>query len=97
MDTNNASFYAFIRLSEKERRNVLKQRGVLLDTDVNNNITVNLYSLDGFYVEETFTGSAKDEAELLPFKRGYKVESYSDNTPAKTPARRTGRNLLLLA
>ncbi len=87
MQIEHSSFYSFVKLSEQQRRRLLKEKGTLLDTENNADNIVKLYFLDGFYVEEIIPLNSPGTSEIVPFKRGYKLESYrateSDNSSIK--------------
>lgn len=55
---------------------ILKENGIMLDRDSENDKTINLYFLKGFFVEEIISRAENKILDILPFKRGYKVEKF---------------------
>jgi hypothetical protein len=68
------TFYSFVKMKDVQKDTVLRSKGILLDKDTENGKTINLYFLDGFFVEEIISGNEK--REIIPFKQGYRIESY---------------------
>lgn len=67
------SFYEFARLSQHQKSNELMTHGVLLDRDEEKEQAVNLYYLNGFFVEETIHNKVKTKVEIIPYKHGFKL------------------------
>jgi hypothetical protein len=61
-------------MNEKEQMKMLKEKGILIDEEKEQELIIRLYFVNGFFVEET----TKDNKviEMLPFRRGYKIDSY---------------------
>jgi hypothetical protein len=72
------SFYDFIKLSKTRQTSLLKEKGILLDFDNENNIVTRLYFLNGFFVEEIMNQQSS-LSEIIPYKQGYRIESYQKN------------------
>lgn len=70
------SFYKFIRLNKEEQGRLLTERGMFLDLDDEEETMTRLYFLDGFFVEEVFCKNTNQVIEMIPFKRGYRLESF---------------------
>lgn len=66
----------FLQLSTKERVSQLHQKGLLLDSDVEKESRVNLYYLNGFFVEEIQNSITSEVEDLIPYKSGYRLKTY---------------------
>ena len=73
---NFSSLPGFIKLNIAEQSTILKQKGLFIDQDTENNKLINLYYIDGFFVEEIMSMEEKRVLEIIPFRQGYKVEKY---------------------
>lgn len=70
------SFFDFIKLNKTEQGKLLIERGIFLDMDNEKDTITRLYFLDGFFVEEIICKNNSEVVELIPFKQGYKIESF---------------------
>ncbi|MCW3075942.1 MAG: hypothetical protein JWO32_551 [Bacteroidetes bacterium] len=70
------ALYNFIKLNKSDQLNVLRDKGVRLDRDIENDKIISLYFINGFFVEETLSLADGMVVEILPFKQGYKISSY---------------------
>lgn len=86
---NLKSFYEFAKLNNTQKASVLKNDGVLLDKDSANESSVNLYYLNGFFVEETIsrTQNTNTVVDIIPYKHGYRLETYAEIKPTVVPKR----------
>jgi hypothetical protein len=77
------SFYKFNRLVIGEQSQMLRQNGIFIDKYVERGDHVNLYFMNGFFVEETVTlqGELKD---VTAFRQGFRIENYFDTTEVLT-------------
>jgi hypothetical protein len=75
-DLNLQLFYAFVKSGPISQHQALLNKGVLLDSDNEGAHLVNLYYLDGFFVEETICNRHNSVVNILPYKRGYKLKSF---------------------
>lgn len=66
----------FLQLSTKERVSLLHQKGLLLDSDVEKESRINLYYLNGFFVEEIQNSINSEVEDLIPYKSGYRLKTY---------------------
>lgn len=63
--------YEFARLDAFKQSLALKEEGLFLEKYKDGEYTIYVYYLDGFFVEATF--KEKQLIDLIPFKRGYKL------------------------
>jgi hypothetical protein len=75
-ELNPKGLYNFLKTSISGQTEILRNHGILLDTDIEKDILINLYFIDGFFVEETFSISEKRVIENIPFKQGYRMQNY---------------------
>jgi hypothetical protein len=73
---NANAFYTFIKLNKSEQAKILRDCALKLDTENDGDDVVNLYYLNGFFVEEIISGTGNNDVTFLPFKRGYKLEKF---------------------
>lgn len=66
----------FLQLNSKERISLLHQKGLLIDSDVEKESRVNLYYLNGFFVEEIQTSSSTEVDDIIPYISGYRLKTY---------------------
>lgn len=66
----------FLQLNFKERISQLHQKGLLLDSDVEKESRVNLFYLNGFFVEEIQNSISAEVEDLIPYKSGYRLKTY---------------------
>lgn len=74
---NFKSFYEFAKLNDEDKATELMNNGVLLDKDLEKEQAVNLYYLNGFFVEETISKKQNRVVDIIPYKHGYRLETYS--------------------
>jgi hypothetical protein len=75
-ELNPKGLYNFLRTSTTGQTEILRNQGILLDTDIEKDLLINLYFIDGFFVEETFSLSERRVIENIPFKQGYRMQNY---------------------
>lgn len=88
--TSPQAFYEFARMNSSEKALVLKKSGLLLDKDQEKGQSVNLYFLNGFFVEETISRK-ENKVDIIPYKHGYRLESYVEVKQVLVPKRNIGR------
>lgn len=76
---NHKSFYEFAKLNDEDKATELMNNGVLLDKDLEKEQAVNLYYLNGFFVEETISKKQNRVVDIIPYKHGYRLETYAGN------------------
>jgi hypothetical protein len=76
-------------MNNSQKASVLKNSGVLLDKDLAKESSVNLYYLNGFFVEETITRKHNTNTivDIIPYKHGYRLETYAEIKPTVVPKR----------
>ena len=82
---NLQSFYSFVKLDKTEQVRLLKETGILLDFYNEKNTLTKVYYLQGFFVEVIISCNLDIAVELIPYKQGYKLASF---TGSKGPAAR---------
>ncbi|MGZ3901452.1 MAG: hypothetical protein ACXVC7_03745 [Bacteroidia bacterium] len=75
-ELNLASFYDFAKMSLETKSSALLERATWLDEDYEEGRIINLYFMDGYFVEETFSTNTKKVIDIIPYKRGYKIERF---------------------
>lgn len=71
---NSKTLTDFIKKDFTSQSLILKENALMLDQYTEKDKTVNLYFLEGFFVEETVSGKENKVIDILPFKQGYKIE-----------------------
>lgn len=64
----------FVKLNTNERSVFLHKNGRLLDYDVEKDVQVNLYSVQGFFAEEILSVMTLEVMDVIPFHKGYSLE-----------------------
>ena len=75
-ELNFDSFNKFVKMNTVERSQILAERATWLDEDYEEEKIINLYFMDGFFVEETYSSKEKEITDIIPYKRGYKIERF---------------------
>lgn len=78
-------FYEFAKLNNADKARMLAKNGVLLDKDSATEESTNLYYLNGFFVEETISVKSNRVVDIIPYKHGYKLETYAEIRPTVIP------------
>jgi hypothetical protein len=75
-EVDTAELHSFIKQDVNSQLRTLKEKAIMLDQDSENGQSTILYFLKGFYVEETFSILDNKVIDIVPFKRGFKVERF---------------------
>jgi hypothetical protein len=70
------TLYEFIMLSEEEQYNTIWDKGVLVDQFIKNDIAINLYAINEFFVEIYYDQKANKILYKKHFKHGELLEKY---------------------
>ena len=73
---NLQSFYDFAKLNKSQQCEVLDNEAVFLDLDSDKATFTKLYFLNVFFIEEIVCRKNNSIIDIIPFKQGYKIESY---------------------
>jgi|GEM_PF-1920027 len=73
---NLKSFFDFAKMNKDQQKQLLDEKGVLLDCESEKEITTSIYFLQGFFVEQIYSKSQKEITDMIPFKQGYRIESF---------------------
>lgn len=73
---NLQSFYDFAKLDKSQQCELLDSEAVFLDLDSDKSTFTKLYFLNGFFIEEIVCRKNNAIIDIIPFKQGYKIESY---------------------
>lgn len=77
-EINTEFFSQFIKLTPGSQENVLKSKGMVLDSDVEKEKRTILFYLQGFFVEEIRSVFDNSLIEIIPYKHGFKLQNYSE-------------------
>ena len=67
------NIYEFARLSNEQKLELLQSHGRLVDTDIDQNLTVTTWLLFGYSVEEARESQSGKLFEILPYKYACRV------------------------
>jgi hypothetical protein len=70
------NLYEFSRLSEEEQYNTTWAFGVLVDQFVKDNIAINLYALNEFFIEVYYDQTTNKILQKKTFKQGDLLDKY---------------------
>jgi hypothetical protein len=70
-------FYRFARMNNIAQEQILQHHAHLIDTDLLKDTVINVYYLKGFFVEETRSADKNEVLDIVPFKRGYRINNLS--------------------
>jgi len=70
--------YDFLRLSDEEQYNTTWEIGKLVDQYINDNIAINLYAINEFFIEVYFDRATDNILYKKTFKRGELLDKYLD-------------------
>jgi len=70
------SLQRFMKMQANEKTSTLTKNGQLLDSYSHNGQKTNLYYLNGFFVEETIDLLTNKLIDLIPYKHGFRLNSY---------------------
>ena len=70
------TLYEFTALTEEEQFNSIWNLGTHIDTHIKENIAINLYSINEFYVEVYYDRDANKIIDKKTFKQGALLDKY---------------------
>jgi hypothetical protein len=70
------TIYTFAKLNMNEREEMIQKQGVFLESWIDNDNLINLFYVDGFFVEIALNPLRNEPVSIIPFKRGYNVKTY---------------------
>jgi hypothetical protein len=73
---NPSAFLQFVKFTASEKQWHLRNRGLLVDKDDEGENYVNLYFIDGFFVEEILSKTENRLVDVIPYTKGFKVDSF---------------------
>lgn len=88
LQLNLAAFNNFVKLNAIEKVIELKTKGVLVDVDLEKETAINLYFINGFFVEEIFSTEENKTLDVIPYPHGYKPEAFVEVVETVVPKRR---------
>ena len=68
----------FVKLSLDEKAELIKKKGVFLENFGDAGNEINLYYLQGFFVEVEVNKLQNLVVDIIPFRQGYKINKYKD-------------------
>lgn len=72
---NTESFNNFVHLDKSQKFALLRKKALLVDSMNDKNERVNLYFLDGYFIEEVIN-HASGASLILPYRHGYITERF---------------------
>ena len=72
------SIYEFARLSFEQKVDLIKRNGVFLENLGDAGNEINLYYLQGLFVEVEVNKLQNFIVDITPFRQGYKANKYKD-------------------
>lgn len=84
---NLQSFYDFAKMSKEDQCSLILKNGMFLDADIEKDSLVKLYFLNGFFVEEVVSLHEDKVIDIIPYKQGYRLESYLEVKSILVPRR----------
>ena len=76
--------FEFLKLSEEEQYNATWRKGAYVDLYLKDNIAIELYAINTFYVEIYYDRSTTQRLYKKTFKQGELLDKYLDRIPLKT-------------
>ena len=73
------TLYEFNILSFEERYKTIIEQGTFLDNYITEDIRINCYAIDKFFVEVVYDGKQNAITEVRNFKYGHELDKYSIN------------------
>ena len=73
------NLYDFNKLSLEDMQKVVWEHGVFLDNYITEDIRINCYAIDKFFVEVVYDGKHNVITEVRSFKYGHELNNYSAN------------------
>jgi hypothetical protein len=80
---NKMKLYEFLRLSTVEQYDAVWSLGVHVDTHINDNIAINLYSINDFYCEVYYDMRTNKILYKESFKQGVRLDKYLEKIKIK--------------
>ena len=71
------TLYEFNILTLEEKQATVWDKGVFLDNYITNDIRLNCYAIDKFFVEAVYDGEQNVITEVRSFKSGQSLDKYS--------------------
>jgi len=78
MKTELFTIYDFARLSQAEKEEMLQNKAILIENYKDGVRIVTVYYIPGFFVEVTTCSLQQKLIDIVPYKRGYKLEKNID-------------------
>lgn len=76
LNFNAHAFNEFIKLNTIEKYNLLFKSGLLVDNYIEKDFLLNLYFINGFFVEVLLSKEENTIMDIVPFKQGYNTKWY---------------------
>jgi hypothetical protein len=70
------TIHQFAKLAKTKKEELIQKQAVFLESFTENENLVNLYYLDGFFIEITLSPLQNDPIDIIPYKRGYNIKNY---------------------
>ena len=74
---NQMTLYEFNRLELNERMEAVNQYGTFLDNYITQDIRINCYTIDKFFVEVVYDAEHNTITEVRSFKYGHSLDKYA--------------------
>jgi hypothetical protein len=71
------TLYEFNRLSLKDRQSTVWDKGMFLDNYITNDVKINCYAIDKFFVEVHYNPEHNTITDVTAFKTGKNLDKYS--------------------
>ena len=71
------TLYEFNALTHEEKQTIIWAKGVFLDNYITEDIRINCYAIDKFFVEVVYDGVQNVFTEVRSFKYGHNLDKYS--------------------
>ena len=71
------TLYEFNRLELNERMEAVNQYGTFLDNYITQDIRINCYTIDKFFVEVVYNAEHNTITEVRSFKYGHSLDKYA--------------------
>jgi len=71
------TLYEFNALTLEEKQATTWKHGTFLDNYINQDIRINCYAIDKFFVEVVYDGAQNVITEVRSFKYGHSLDKYS--------------------
>ena len=74
------TLYEFNSLTLEEKQTTVWKHGAFLDNYITEDIRINCYAIDRFFVEVVYDGEQNVITEVRSFKSGHSLDKYSPNS-----------------